>query len=123
MPLVPFVAFGLLVELLEELFEPFGCVPDAPPFIDPPVLPLGVVDAGVPLFCAFGSVFDVPFGFVAELEPFGGPVMVPVFVVPLSMVPLLDVPVFIEFPLCWAHVPPPMSAGRTRLGGATFCAA
>ena len=91
MPLVPFVAFGLLVELLEELsFEPFGCVPDAPPFIDPPVF------AGVPLSW-----------------PFGGAVTVPFVVVPL----------FIEFPLCWAHVPPPMSAGRTRFGGATFCAA
>ena len=127
---------GLFVELFDELlFEPLA------PF-DPPVFVFGVVAAGDPLFCALGVVFEVPLGFVAEFEPFMGPVvlLVPpafVFGVVAAGVPLFCafgmlvscVPEFVEelpLPLLlyrWPQVPPPMSAGNTRLGGAVFCAA
>lgn len=113
-PPLPFVGlFGVVVEFVFELagfvvwFVPFVAVPF--------VFVLLLTPFGVVVAFELESVFIEPLGLMV-------PVPVPVLA-PVPVFVFVSVPVFVPLPLRWPQVPPPISAGKTRFGGATFCAA
>jgi hypothetical protein len=100
------------------VFVPLGFVVLLVPFVPVPV-PIDPVPVFVPVplvefILPFVLLLLLLFVFV-PVVPLG--LIVPV---PLPLVVLGDVVELL--PYRWLQVPPPMSAGRTRFGGATFCA-
>jgi len=88
-------------------------------------LPVPPVFGGVVLLFVFVLVPVFVFGAVDVFGVVVVGVVLLLFIVPLGCVPVAGTELFVfEFVFeRWPQVPPPISAGKTRFGGATFCAA
>jgi hypothetical protein len=114
LPVLVFVPLGFVV-----LFVPFVFVVLLFGLIVPVPVPVPVPIDPVPVFVPVPLVeFILPFVLLFVFVP-----VVPLgLIVPVAL-PLVVLGDVVELlPYRWLQVPPPMSAGRTRFGGATFCA-